>query len=258
MKKTRHRSPNYPTISLRRALELVEILYNDCKRNQVAVGLAQTKWSYKPLGGVGNQIVAALKAYEFIDIEGSGKGRKIKISDHAYKILENHVDREKLLKESALKPTIYQELWSKYEREGLPDDDTIRHYLQFERHFNPDPIKGIIADFRDTISLANITSRDIITTNEAENFSDDMTVGGKTRAVGQENKPALSHIIPPKGLNMGTDTFTLDEGIITFQYPTSLSKEGFEDLDAWIKLQLRKIERQTKAKSPPPDSESEA
>jgi hypothetical protein len=45
------------------------------------------------------------------------------------------------------------------------------------------------------------------------------------------------------------DTFTLDEGMVVLQYPASLSKSSFEDLEDWVKLQLRKIGRSIKSPS---------
>ncbi len=45
------------------------------------------------------------------------------------------------------------------------------------------------------------------------------------------------------------DTFTLNEGVVALQYPTSLSRESFEDLETWANLQLRKIKRCIKSSS---------
>jgi hypothetical protein len=39
------------------------------------------------------------------------------------------------------------------------------------------------------------------------------------------------------------DTFTLDEGIVVLQWPSSLSETSFEDFESWIQLQLKKIKR---------------
>lgn len=39
------------------------------------------------------------------------------------------------------------------------------------------------------------------------------------------------------------DVFSLDEGQVVLQWPTNMSEESFEDFQAWIELQLRKIGR---------------
>jgi hypothetical protein len=64
--------------------------------------------------------------------------------------------RGPLLQISALSPTLHAELWNKYKAEGLPPNDVIRHYLVFERNFNPDSVDGFIAQFRDTIAYAKL------------------------------------------------------------------------------------------------------
>ncbi len=42
---------------------------------------------------------------------------------------------------------------------------------------------------------------------------------------------------------MKEDVFTLDEGYAVFQWPERISQESYEDLEAWAKLILRKIQR---------------
>ncbi|MCK4626395.1 MAG: hypothetical protein KAV00_13840 [Phycisphaerae bacterium] len=243
VKSRKHRSPNYPVIGLQKATELTKVLYDAYKRNQVPVELVHQKWSYKAHGGVGNQTVAALKSYDLIDVDGSGKNRTIKISERAYKILENHPDRKRLLQESALKPLVYQELWEQYGAGALPDNEIIRHYLKFDRNFNPSSIDGIIGDFRDTFSFVELNIGDKIVAHEEGGSSHNAVDSNETPPIGFGNKPSVPPIMPPKGLNMATDTFTLGEGTITFQYPISLSEESFDDLEAWMKLQLKKIQR---------------
>ena len=39
------------------------------------------------------------------------------------------------------------------------------------------------------------------------------------------------------------DTFSLDEGNVVLQWPDKMSQESFEDFEAWMQLQLRKIKR---------------
>jgi 5-bromo-4-chloroindolyl phosphate hydrolysis protein len=42
---------------------------------------------------------------------------------------------------------------------------------------------------------------------------------------------------------MKEDVFSLQEGDVTFQWPESLSKDSYQDLEDWTKLMLRKIKR---------------
>ena len=236
----KHRSPNYPVIGLRRALELAGKMYEAFKRSQVPIGVLHQKWSYKAHSGAGNQMVAALKAYGLIDVEGNGKSRKIRISEDGFKIIENHPERKDLLQVAALNPPVYRQLWEVCATDGPPAEELIKHHLKFELNFNTAYIDSVTADFLDTISLAELAPGDII----------EQDAGGKLDQ--PLHSSAVARLVPggvgsltnqPEKANMGTDTFTLEEGAVILQYPTSLSKDSFEDLKTWVELQLRKIGR---------------
>lgn len=65
--------------------------------------------------------------------------------------------------------------------------------------------------------------------------------------------PLEKPITPRAGTKQ--DVFSLKEGDVTLQWPERLSKESFEDLDAWAKLILRKIQRNIVSN---PDDKDEA
>jgi len=242
IKKTRHRSPNYPVIGLPKSLERAQEFFDAYKRAQVPVSIIQQKWGYKPLSGVGDQTVAALRAFGLIDVEGEKDKRLAKLTDIAWKILAGHPDRQKLIHEVALRPSIYAELWEKYKADGLPPDEMLTHYLQWDRGFNPDAITAVIAGLRDTLSLARLDADCTI----PESASDPVTLPKPV-------VPAGVALVAPfqEKPNMVMDTFTLDEGVIALQYPNSLSKESFEDLESWVTLQLKKIKRRVKSPETP-------
>ena len=64
--------------------------------------------------------------------------------------------------------------------------------------------------------------------------------------------------LPPKP-GMNNEVFALEEGDIVLQWPSKLSPEGFKDLEAWLKIILRKAKRAAgikdeKPQPPPADS----
>jgi hypothetical protein len=56
---------------------------------------------------------------------------------------QNGVEAIALLKEAALKPKIFAELWTQFQ-EDLPNDRAIRYYLRTEKNFNPDAVNYVI------------------------------------------------------------------------------------------------------------------
>jgi hypothetical protein len=249
VKRERVRSPNYPVVSLQKAIERAKVLYDAYGGAEIPIGVVHQKWCYKPFTVNAIQLGAALKAYGLVDVKGKGKNQFIKLSDRAQKILGGHPDREILLREAALSPTIYKEIWEKYQPEGLPPDEALLAYLQWERKFNPNYINRLIADFRDTITFAKIISTDIIGSGGEESSA------GAASGVADNKPPTRSVKIPPPTgaalaqdrCYMATDTFTLEEGPVVLEYPKVLSQTSFDDFKTWMELQLRKIQRSIKA-----------
>jgi hypothetical protein len=245
----RHRSPNYPAFSLRRAVEKAKDVYDAYKQVQVPITTVHTRWSYEQMSGVVLQTVAALKAYGLVDVDGDKDKRMIRLTDAAVKIIRGHPDRLQLLRDAALSPSVYAELWEKYKADGIPPDDILTHCLEWELHFNPNAIGGFIADFRDTIAFANLIQGDII------GQGGDGDENANAHRVGGENPPAkvTTETPPPQkaelhrgGPDMSTDVLTLDAGTITLQCPHELTEADYMDLKDWIEIKLRRIKRNMK------------
>lgn len=105
---------------------------------------------------------------------GSGDKRKIMLTDLALKILflqenneENSNDYQVAIKEAALSPSIFKELWEKFNGQ-LPSDITMQRYLIFDRtpNFNEDAASECIKHFKNTFDFANLIGSDIISGHE--------------------------------------------------------------------------------------------
>lgn len=238
-KQKKHRSPNYPAKSLRRAVERAKLVHDKFKRFMTPMAEVLKVWDLKPQSSAGLQSIAALKAYGLIEVEGEGDARKIRVSDVAHRILLNHEDKAKLLRQAALNPPIHADIWKKYEPEGgLPPDETIRHFLIFDKKFNEESVDGFIATFRDTLTYADIKSEDTIgedAPEDEQDGNDPMKPDPTTKTI---NNPPL----PPKpGESEYVDV--LGEGRVILRMPSRLSPASFQDFNDWIQLILRKAKR---------------
>ncbi|MBK8464687.1 MAG: hypothetical protein IPL32_02565 [Chloracidobacterium sp.] len=159
-KPKKHRSPNYPYIGLPDALEKAEAIRLAAGTNPLGLASAMHAWDYKE--GSANSAIAALKAFGLLDVAGNGKQRQIKLTEVARKILADHSEKPDLLKKAALSPSLYKEVWERYNG-SLPSlDKVISEYLVFERNFNPSVVDSFIKDFRATIAYANLSASDKI------------------------------------------------------------------------------------------------
>jgi hypothetical protein len=254
VKKSKHRSPNFPSINLQKALDKAKELDEAYKRAEVPMAVVHEKLGLKRFSGVAIQATAALKAYGLIDINGDGDKRTVKLTERAMKILGGHPDQDKLLKDAALNPDIYKRILARYQSEGLPTDEALSTYLQWDCNFNPKSIKGFIADFRNTIDFAKITITDIISSSGEKNGESAVSGVGDSKPpidTSTQFRPHKGAELPQDRCDMATDTFTLEEGSVVLQYPKELSQASFEDFKAWTELLLRKISRSIKDDTSP-------
>ena len=162
IKVPKRRSPNYPAIGLEKALERAQTLQAHARHHWMPVTVAHSLWNYK-----GDQIVAALKSFGLLEVQGEKENRQVRVTNEARRILGGAPDRDALLKTAALKPDLHKEIWEKYEADP-PADAIIREYLRWERNFNEDFVDSFIAQFRGTIAYAKLNLSDKIRNEEDE------------------------------------------------------------------------------------------
>lgn len=161
----KHRSPAYPFIPLKKALERAHVLYQHERRHPTALPVAAKHWGYGEKSSGGLQTVSALKQYGLVEDVGGTTGRRVKLSELALAILLDEVpdsaDRAAALKRAALSPKLYAEMFEKWGVE-LPSDESLRTYLKRDKLFNDDAVGGVIKDYKDTLEYANLSNSDKI------------------------------------------------------------------------------------------------
>jgi hypothetical protein len=172
-KPARMRSPNYPGVSLRAAVERARVFYTADKRSWSHVDTALHHWGFQPKSGGGLVVLAALKSFGLLETEGIGNVRRVRLTEFGLRILlldapEHAAERQRLFQEAALKPKIHAELW-KYYKGVLPSDPTLRYELMTSRGFTENAVKEFIPQYKDTIAFANLTAGDKLTGNDGDN-----------------------------------------------------------------------------------------
>lgn len=176
-KRPKHRSPNYPSISVEKAMDLVRKQHQSDGLQQIPASIAHQRWGYAPNTGRAHLREAALKAYGLIDVLGLGKSRKIRVSERADRIIRQHPEYEAIIREVALSPIVYREIWEHY-KGILPQDDVLQQYLIWEKGFNDKSVARFISQFRATISFAKLTEGSISPAKDDANGADGDGNGG--------------------------------------------------------------------------------
>lgn len=175
--KKKHRSPNYPVISIDEAIDKLRQIYRQDKRALTTYEAVITHLGFtaKKRSGRSARVVAALRQYGLLD-EQAGKFR---VSDTGFRVLEMPEDsqeRAQLIKEAALNPPAFRKILSYYEGE-VPSDAALRSHLIFQEKFNPESVSDFIRVFRRTIEVANPSPEDYTSGEESE-VADKPLTGG--------------------------------------------------------------------------------
>lgn len=167
------RSPAYPGIDLKRALELATIVYKVEHQHAVAPDTVAQHWKLKPVSSQFLTAISALKKFglmEALPQRGTQSGY-VKVSDLARDIILDHRDdsleREVAIKRAALKPEIHANLWRKYNGE-LPSDANLRFHLIRDLKFTEGGAAEFIGQFRRTIHSAGLGSSDVLSASDGD------------------------------------------------------------------------------------------
>lgn len=176
-KQIRQRSPSYPGIDLKNAIERARTIMNKEGRNLAPPETILKHWNYTPKSSSGLIALAALIKFNLLEDQGTGNKRRVKLSDLAWKILidERKVssERDKAIKEAAISPKIHKKLLAEY-KERLPSDENLKYKLRSDERFTDKAAKDFIKQFKQTISFANLFESDIISGQEEDKIQSKM------------------------------------------------------------------------------------
>lgn len=154
---TRHRSPAYPSLSLREAVQKAEAFYRNHGIHRVSLDAAAKGWSFEGVSGVAGRAISALKQFGLLSEEEENGCRLVRLSDLGRKIVQLSADdprRQEAISGAARKPTIHRDLLKEYPTRLPEDDAPMKSYLEYERKFNRNAIEPLIKEIRDTWAFA--------------------------------------------------------------------------------------------------------
>lgn len=157
MKPKKERSPNFPFVSLRKAVERAEALHANHRKEAARLVAIAPSWGYGAKSSGLMQTVAALKQFGLVDDSGSGDDRKVQVSDLARRIIVDQRPgmRDEAIKEAARKPRLIAEYIEKW----VPDRPSDAHCiseLELDRGFSAESARAFLRIFDDTISFAKL------------------------------------------------------------------------------------------------------
>ncbi|HEX6862088.1 MAG TPA: hypothetical protein VF414_04685 [Thermoanaerobaculia bacterium] len=222
MKKVR--SPSYPAVNLREALDRARTLYEREHRTELSPELAVSYWGYGPSSSGGRLIRKALETFGLL--EGDSR---VRITDRAVRLLvdEGGPERDRLIRETALLPPLHAKLWERYGA-NPPAPRELRLKLILDDGFNENSVDGFIGTYLETLDFAGLR-------------------GGRPEPAPPAPPPLapLKSLPPPQprpAAEVDPAVFPLLDGnAVEFKIRRKISPEEAEDLRAMFEIWLRKI-----------------
>lgn len=242
------RSPEYPAISLKEAIDRVKMIYDKDYQNRLPKQVIAEHMGYKSLSGASLPVLSALTKYGLLE----GRGDETRVSDLAVALIAHPPgtpERMDALKQASVLPELFAELDGRF-TDGKGSDQAIRSYL-LTRKFIPGAADAAIRAYRDTKQLVEA---------ESAGYDDGRKQEPSMSPAGQPHNPSLetrhlldrpsSSIRPPAATSpMLQEVFNLDEGPVTLEFPSALSRQSYEELKAQLDLFLRRQQRRAEARA---------
>ncbi len=251
-KARRDRSPSFPFIPLQKALKRAREVADAHKRNPARLITIAETWGYAPKSSGMLQTASALKAFGLLEDAGVGDGKRVRLSELAWRIL--HDTREDIkaqsIKEAAIKPKLIAEYAGNW-LHSRPSDGHCISELHLDRGFSADSARTFLKVFDETVSFAKLADDDTLSASPAEEVqmpsnaqpnveaeTSHYALTGSSSAIAKGNTALASHLLTQRG----RATLPLAEGEAALEIPAELSPRSFKALKAWVELMVRLAE----------------
>ena len=220
---SRSRSPNYPQIGLKEAVQRVSGVYKRDYQASLTRDLAAERLGYSGLNGKSLAVLAALGKFGLLE----GRGEETRVSDLAVRILAfspGSAERRAALADAANRPELFVELDQRFAR-GQASDGAIRAWL-ITRGFIPPAAEAAVRAYRETKQMLEA---------EAE----------AAPAAVPSPEPSEVAAEPAKvESGMRRAVFGLAEGEVVITAPVFLSAESVNDLQDYLDVFMKRARRE--------------
>lgn len=143
----RMRSPNYPSIPLRQAVELARKIHSLNRTNIIDRDVAVRDMGYSGVTGRSLKVLAALIQYGLLSKSGNGS---VRVTQTAVDILHgiDETDRNAALLRAGREPSLFKMIFERFP-DGVPSENAIRSYL-IQQGFADVAIGPAIRSFMET------------------------------------------------------------------------------------------------------------
>lgn len=230
------RSPQYPAIGLKEAVDKITAVYTKDYQNKITREVIAKHMGYDSLHGKALGVLSALGKYGLLE----GRAEENRVSDLAVTIIAHQPgspERAAALREAAGKPELFAEIDSRFNG-GKGSDPAIRSYLLTQK-FIPGAADLAIRSYRETKQLVDA---------ESGGYNGSEIEPEKPPVTPQVHTPSKPQVPPVVKLGQQHAAFPLPEGEVSLSFPADLSVSSAQTMAAFVKLALEQAERQAKVR----------
>jgi hypothetical protein len=267
LKPKRERSPGFPCIPLKAAIDRLTSYSEKFGRHSTPIAKVSSVWNMAPKGSQSIQTIAALKYYGLINDEGLGDKRQIQISNDGQVYLRARQDeiKKKLLQKFALNPKEINKYWLKWGDDRPHNEvclDTLTLGEETEVKYNDRGAHLFLKVYDETIEFAELSKYDKIESVESgleeqeeefiEREPDNMTATAfKSNQTIAQPQSVVKNV--PVYQSEWDESALILEGKVLLKFPTSeISEESCTDLEDWFKNITTRLKRIAKSKANTP------
>jgi hypothetical protein len=223
---SRSRSPNYPQIGLKDAIQRVSGVYKRDYQASLTRNLAAERLGYSGLNGKSLAVLAALAKFGLLE----GRGEETRVTDLAVRILAfppGSPERRAALAEAASRPELFVELDQRFAR-GQASDGAIRAWL-ITRGFIPPAAEAAVRAYRETKQLLEAEGDAVPQPSPPQPMPEPPEVAAEPAKVEGGMRRAV---------------FGLAEGEVVITAPVFLSAESVNDLQDYLDVFMKRARRE--------------
>jgi hypothetical protein len=192
-KGTKDRSPSFPFIPLKTAIERLEAFDKKFGRHPAPAAKVGLAWDMKEKSSQADQTLAALKSFGLVKYDGMGVARHASLTDEGRNYLRAQQDslKKEILKVCALRPKIMRTFWAAWGADRPPNEVALDK-LVLNGGFSEGGARKFLEVYDDTVSYAGLSNSDKVDLEEE-------SADGAEEAEDAATKPIIpkSPINPP-------------------------------------------------------------
>jgi len=232
------RSPGYPSIGLKEAIDRIGAVWKKDYQNKIPRPILASHMGYGGLSGKSLGVLSSLGKFGLLD----GRGDENWVSDLAVSILAHPPktkERVAAIKTAASTPNLFSDIDSKFQN-GKASDQAIRSWLITQK-FLPQAADVVVRSYRETKELVEDESNgyDSSPTREAQIMPQAEQTHSPAPDAAAAQSSDMSGVV-----GVRKAVFALSEGDVMLSFPDDLSPESVTDLEDYLGIFLKKARRE--------------